>query len=69
MEPPVRPDAESIRDEKMKVFCIRAGKNLPVTCTEIVVRLRPVPTIYQGATTWRRESSPTPTPSPGKPRG
>ena len=98
MEPPVRPDAESIRDEKVKVlkamrpltpgnlvrgqfkgyraepgvkpgsavetfgalkleidswrwrgvpFYIRAGKNLPVTCTEIVVRLRPVPTMYQ----------------------
>jgi len=98
MEPPVRPDAESIRDEKVKVlkamlplepenlvrgqfkgyraepgvkpgstvetfgalkleidsrrwrgvpFYIRAGKNLPVTCTEILVRLRPVPTMYQ----------------------
>jgi glucose-6-phosphate 1-dehydrogenase len=98
MEPPVRPDAESIRDEKVKVlramlplapqnvvrgqfngylaepdvkpgstvetfgalkleidswrwrgvpFYIRAGKNLPATCTEIVVRLRPVPTMYR----------------------
>ena len=98
MEPPVRADAESIRDEKVKVlkamlplapenlvrgqfrgyraepgvkpdsevetfgalkleidswrwrgvpFYIRAGKNLPVTCTEIVVRLRPVPTMYR----------------------
>jgi glucose-6-phosphate 1-dehydrogenase len=100
MEPPVRPDAESIRDEKVKVlkamlplapenlvrgqfkgyraepgvkpgstvetfgalkleidswrwhgvpFYIRAGKNLPVTCTEIVVRMRPVPTMYRQA--------------------
>jgi glucose-6-phosphate 1-dehydrogenase len=91
MEPPVRTDSESIRDEKVKVlkamppltvknlirgqfrgyrqehgvapdsqvetfaalrleidswrwkgvpFSIRAGKCLPVTCTEIVVRLR-----------------------------
>ena len=98
MEPPVRPDAESIRDEKVKVlkamlpllpenlvrgqfrgyraeqgvkpnsemetfgalkleidswrwrgvpFYIRAGKNLPVTCTEITVRLRQVPTMYR----------------------
>jgi len=98
MEPPVRPDAESIRDEKVKVlkamrplapedmvrgqfrgyrsepgvgpgstvetfgalkleidswrwrgvpFYIRAGKNLPVTCTEIVVRLRQPPTMYR----------------------
>ena len=98
MEPPVRPDAESIRDEKVKVlkamlplapenlvrgqfkgylaepgvkpgstvetfgalkleidswrwrgvpFYIRAGKNLPVTCTEIVVRLRQAPTMYR----------------------
>ena len=98
MEPPVRPDAEFIRDEKVKVlramqplgpenvvrgqftgylaepgvkpgstvetfsalkleidswrwrgvpFYIRAGKNLPVTCTEIVARLRPVPTMYR----------------------
>jgi len=99
MEPPVRADAESIRDEKVKVlramrplapedmvrgqfrgyrsepgvgpdstvetfgalklaidswrwqgvpFYIRSGKNLPVTCTEIVVRLRQPPTMYQG---------------------
>ena len=98
MEPPVRPDAESIRDEKVKVlramrplapedmvrgqfrgyrsepgvgpdstvetfgalklaidswrwqgvpFYIRSGKNLPVTCTEIVVRLRQPPTMYR----------------------
>jgi glucose-6-phosphate 1-dehydrogenase len=96
MEPPVRVDSESVRDEKVKVlkaipaleeqnivrgqfrgyldekgvapgskmetfaalrldvnswrwqgvpFYIRAGKNLPVTCTEIVCRLRKPPTI------------------------
>ena len=101
MEPPVRPDSESIRDEKVKVltaipaltadslvrgqfrgyrsepgvasgstvetfaalrlqidswrwqgvpFYIRAGKRLPVTCTEVVVRLRQPPTMYQGFT-------------------
>jgi glucose-6-phosphate 1-dehydrogenase len=99
MEPPVRTDSESIRDEKVKVlkaipplepksvvrgqfhgyleengvapnsstetfaalrlevdswrwrgvpFYIRAGKCLPVTSTEIVVRLRQPPTMYQG---------------------
>ena len=99
MEPPVRTDSESIRDEQVKVlkaippletkdvvrgqfrgyrqelgvapestvetfaafkleidswrwrgvpFYIRAGKNLPVTCTEVVVRLRQPPTMYQG---------------------
>jgi glucose-6-phosphate 1-dehydrogenase len=98
MEPPIRPDSESIRDEKVKVlkaisplepenlvrgqfrgyrtesgvapdsqvetfaairlyvdswrwrgvpFYIRAGKCLPVTCTEILVRLRQPPTMYQ----------------------
>jgi len=98
MEPPVRTDSESIRDEKVKVlkaipeleeknvvrgqfrgylnekgvvsdsktetfaalklevnswrwhgvpFYIRAGKNLPVTCTEIVCRLRKPPAIFQ----------------------
>ncbi len=97
MEPPVRADSESIRDEKVKVlkaippleakdlvrgqfrgyldekgvapnskmetfaamrleidswrwqgvpFYIRAGKSLPVTCTEIVIRLRQIPTMY-----------------------
>jgi glucose-6-phosphate 1-dehydrogenase len=97
MEPPVRTDSESIRDEKVKVvkaipslsakdlvrgqfkgyrsekgvakdskvetfaalrlevdswrwkgvpFYIRAGKCLPVTCTEVVVRLRKPPTAY-----------------------
>ena len=99
MEPPVRPDSESIRDEKVKVrkaipavstndvvrgqfrgyrsepgvatdskmetfialrlqidswrwqgvpFYIRTGKSLPVTCTEVVVRLRRPPPVYQG---------------------
>src|ERR1700682_90994 len=99
MEPPVRTDSESIRDEKVKVlkavppisaknlvrgqfrgyrkepgvapdskvetfaalrleidsgrgkgapFYIRAGKCLPVTCAEIVVRLRQPPTMYEG---------------------
>jgi len=97
MEPPVRVDSESIRDEKVKVlraiaplaghdvvrgqfrgyrsekgvspgsavetfaalrlqinswrwqgvpFYIRAGKNLPVTCTELMVRLRTPPRIF-----------------------
>jgi glucose-6-phosphate 1-dehydrogenase len=97
MEPPVRTDSESMRDEKVKVlkaipplvpnnlvrgqfrgyrsekgvapnsqvetfaalrlevdswrwqgvpFYIRAGKALPVTCTEIVVRLRRPPTVF-----------------------
>ncbi len=97
MEPPVRTDSETIRDEKVKVlkampaleakhlvrgqfrgyrnehgvapdsnvetfaalkldvdswrwqgvpFYIRAGKSLPVTCTEIVVRLRRPPAVF-----------------------
>ena len=97
MEPPIRTDSESIRDEKVKVlkaispleqknllrgqfkgyrnepgvakdskvetfaalklevdswrwrgvpFYIRAGKNLPVTCTELVIRLRQPPSMY-----------------------
>jgi glucose-6-phosphate 1-dehydrogenase len=97
MEPPVRTDSESMRDEKVKVlkaipsleaknvvrgqfrgyraepgvapnstvetfaalrlevnswrwqgvpFYIRAGKSLPVTCTEIVVRLHRPPTVF-----------------------
>ena len=97
MEPPVRTDSETIRDEKVKVlkairalepknvvrgqflgyrkengvapdskvetfaalqlnvdswrwqgvpFYIRAGKTLPVTCTEIVVRLREPPIVF-----------------------
>jgi glucose-6-phosphate 1-dehydrogenase len=100
MEPPVRTDSESIRDEKVKVlkaippldpkslvrgqfrgyrsekgvardskvetfaalrlqvdswrwqgvpFFIRAGKCLPVTCTEVLVRLRRPPTAYPAA--------------------
>jgi len=99
MEPPVRTDSESIRDEKVKVlkairplepknvvrgqfrgyrnepgvaagsstetfaafkleinswrwrgvpFYLRAGKCLPVTCTEIILRLRQPPTMYEG---------------------
>ncbi len=99
MEPPVRNDAESIRDEKVKVlkaaraveprdvvrgqfrgycqekgvsensttetfaalrlevdswrwkgvpFFIRAGKCLPVTCTEVLARFRKPPTFLQG---------------------
>ena len=99
MEPPVRPDSESTRDEKVKVlkaippltaqnlvrgqfrgyrkesgvapdskvetfaalrldvdswrwkgvpFYIRAGKCLPVTATEIIVRLRRPPTMFEG---------------------
>ena len=98
MEPPVRTDSESIRDEKVKVlkamlpletknmvrgqfigyrkepgvaadskvetyaalkleidswrwrgvpFYIRAGKELPVTCTEIIVRLLSPPTMFK----------------------
>ena len=97
MEPPIRTDSESIRDEKVKVlkaippleeknvvrgqfngyraepgvardsnvetfaalklevdswrwrgvpFYIRAGKNLPVTCTELEIKLRHPPTMY-----------------------
>jgi glucose-6-phosphate 1-dehydrogenase len=99
MEPPVRTDGESVRDEKVKVlkairpleqknvvrgqfrnyrtekgvapnsqietfaalkleidswrwrgvpFYVRAGKCLPVTCTEVFVRLHQPPTMYQG---------------------
>src|SRR5499426_3459133 len=99
MEPPVRTDSESIRDEKVKIlkaieslepddlvrgqfrgyraetgvapdstvetfaalrlrinswrwrgvpFYIRAGKCLPVTCTEVVARLRRPPTMFHG---------------------
>ena len=99
MEPPVRTDSESLRDEKVKVlkaippiktedvvrgqfkgyrsepgvkpnsttetfgllkleidswrwrgvpFYLRAGKCLPVTCTEITVHLRQPPTMYNG---------------------
>jgi glucose-6-phosphate 1-dehydrogenase len=100
MEPPVRTDSESIRDEKVKVlkavepiraedlvrgqfrgyrdepgvaknsqvetfaamrlhvhswrwngvpFYIRAGKSLPVTCTEVLVRLRRSPAVFPAA--------------------
>jgi glucose-6-phosphate 1-dehydrogenase len=100
MEPPVRTDSESIRDEKVKVlkampalgpqdivrgqfsgylaepgvaadsatetfvalklaidswrwqgvpFYIRAGKNLPVSCTELLMRMRQPPTMFQTA--------------------
>jgi glucose-6-phosphate 1-dehydrogenase len=99
MEPPVRTDSESLRDEKVQVlrgirdiepknlvrgqfrgyrnekgvapnskvetfaalkleidswrwqgvpFYIRAGKNLPITSTEIVVRLKKPPTMFKG---------------------
>jgi len=99
MEPPVRTDSESVRDEKVKVlraipplesrnvvrgqfrgyrdengvasnsevetfaalqleidswrwrgvpFYIRAGKSLPVTCTEVLVQLHHPPTMYRG---------------------
>ncbi len=98
MEPPVRADSESIRDDKVKVlrsisvldakdlargqfrgyreergvapdsnvetfaamrleldswrwrgvpFYLRAGKCMPITCTEILIRLRQPPTMYQ----------------------
>jgi glucose-6-phosphate 1-dehydrogenase len=30
-------------------FYLRAGKSLPVTCTELVVRLRRTPTVFRGA--------------------
>jgi glucose-6-phosphate 1-dehydrogenase len=100
MEPPVRTDSESIRDEKIRLlravrtldavelvrgqfdgyrnepgvaadsatetfaalrlwidnwrwqgvpFFIRAGKNLPVTCTEVLVRLKRTPSVYSDA--------------------
>ncbi|WP_295388889.1 glucose-6-phosphate dehydrogenase [uncultured Thiodictyon sp.] len=102
MEPPIRTDSESVRDEKIKVlraiptlsaadlicgqfrgyraergvapdsqvetfaalrlyvdswrwqgvpFYIRAGKCLPVTCTEVVVRLRRPPSLFPCCTT------------------
>ena len=100
MEPPVRNDGESLRDEKVKVlkaipplraddlvrgqfsgyrqgkavapeskvetfaalrlevdswrwkgvpFYLRAGKNLPVTCTEVLARFREPPTLFSGS--------------------
>lgn len=102
MEPPVRSDSESLRDEKVKVlksietlkaedvvrgqfdgyldepgvapnstietfaavkltldswrwqgvpFYIRAGKNLPETCTEVMARLRRPPTMFPNSST------------------
>lgn len=105
MEPPVRTDSESIRDEKVKVlqaieplkaddvvrgqfrgyrsekgvapdsktetfvalrfginswrwqgvpFYIRAGKCLPATCTELMIRLRRPPDIFHGAASIQR---------------
>jgi glucose-6-phosphate 1-dehydrogenase len=104
MEPPVRTDSETIRDEKVKVlkaippveaknlvrgqfrgyrqekgvapdsnvetfaalqlevdswrwkgvpFYIRAGKNLPVTCTEVLARFRNPPTVVRDGTALR----------------
>jgi glucose-6-phosphate 1-dehydrogenase len=29
-------------------FYVRAGKNLPITCTEAIIRLRQPPTMYEG---------------------
>jgi glucose-6-phosphate 1-dehydrogenase len=57
-EPGVRPDSrvETFGALKLEIdswrwrgvpFYIRAGKNLPVTCTEITVRLRQPPTMYR----------------------
>ena len=109
MEPPVRTDSESIRDEKVKVlksiapldagrtssaassaatcrsrasrrirkietfaavrleldswrwqgvpFYIRAGKYLPVTCTEVMVRLRRPPTMFRNCQVARRTTA------------
>jgi glucose-6-phosphate 1-dehydrogenase len=104
MEPPVRIESESIRDEKVKVlkaipplevndvvrgqfrgyrqekgvapdsrtetfatvklhvdswrwkgvpFYIRAGKNLPVTCTEVIGRFRKPPTVIRESALWQ----------------
>ena len=57
-EPGVKPDStvETFGALKLEIdswrwrgvpFYIRAGKNLPVTCTEIIVRLRQAPTMYR----------------------
>jgi glucose-6-phosphate 1-dehydrogenase len=57
-EPGVKPDSEVETFGALKLeidswrwrgvpFYIRAGKNLPVTCTEVFVRMRPVPTMYR----------------------
>jgi len=56
-EPGVAPDSkvETFAALKLEVdswrwrgvpFYFRAGKNLPVTCTEMLIRLRPAPTMY-----------------------
>ena len=56
-EPGVKPDSNTETFAAMQLFInsprwegvpifIQAGKNLPVTCTEIVVRLKKVPTAY-----------------------
>lgn len=56
-EPGVKPDSKTETYAAVKLACnsprwegvpvyIQAGKNLPVTCTEIMVRLRHVPTAY-----------------------
>jgi len=56
-EPGVAPDSkvETFAALKLEVdswrwrgvpFYFRAGKNLPVTCTEMLIRLRPPPTMY-----------------------
>ena len=56
-EPGVAPDSkvETFAALKLEIdswrwrgvpFYIRAGKNLPVTCTEVLVRLRQPPTMY-----------------------
>ncbi len=42
----LRLEIESVRWSGVP-FYIRAGKRLPVTCTEVLVRLRPHPTIYR----------------------
>ena len=105
MEPPVRRDAETVRDEKVKVlkaipaievgnlvrgqfqgyrqekgvkpdstvetfaalklqidswrwkgvpFYLRAGKNLPVTCTEVMATFREPPTLFEGSELGRK---------------
>lgn len=58
-EPGVAPDSQvetfaAIRLEldswrwKGVPFYLRAGKNLPVTCTEVLIRMRQPPTMYEG---------------------
>jgi glucose-6-phosphate 1-dehydrogenase len=59
-EPGVAPDSktETFAAVRLKVdswrwkgvpFYLRAGKNLPVSCTEVMIRLRRPPSIFQGA--------------------